>query len=151
MTKFYLAICKNKFYLYNDARKPVNIDGKPFFHYERNKIREATLELTEKIADEIKLADKNELKFFVVENSDAVINESFAKTQGKLIEKTFPLHELLCKTIQELAKNPKLYVKELGINYDGECYRMEDDFLTAKDYSLLALSIDPVELLKFVD
>lgn len=151
MTKFYLAICKNKFYLYDAARQPVHIDGNPFFEYERNKIREATLELTEKIVDENNLADKNELKFFVVENSDAVLNESFAKAQGNLIAKKFSLNDLLRKIIRELAKNPKLYISELGINYDGECYRMEKEILSATDYSLLALSIEPKELLKFVD
>jgi len=148
--KFYLAICKNKFYLYDEACKPVHIDGNPFFEYERNKIREATLELTEKIVDDNNLANKNELKFFIVENSDAVLNESFAKAQGNLIAKKYPLNELLRKTIRELAKNPKLYVNELGVNYDGECYKVENEILTARDYSLLALSIEPKELLNFV-
>lgn len=151
MMKFYLAICKNKFYLYDEARKPVHIDGNPFFDYERNKIREATLELTEKIVDDNNLANKNELKFLVVENSDAVLNESFAKAQGNLIAKKYPLNELLRKTIRELAKNPKLYVNELGVNYDGECYNVENEILTAREYSLLALSIEPKELLNFVD
>lgn len=151
MMKFYLAICKNKFYLYDEARKPVHIDGNPFFDYERNKIREATLELTEKIVDDNNLANKNELKFIVVENSDAVLNESFAKAQGNLIAKKYPLNELLRKTIRELAKNPKLYVNELGVNYDGECYNVENEILTAREYSLLALSIEPKELLNFVD
>lgn len=151
MMKFYLAICKNKFYLYDEARKPVHIDGNPFFDYERNKIREATLELTEKIVDDNNLANKNELKFLVVGNSDAVLNESFAKAQGNLIAKKYPLNELLRKTIRELAKNPKLYVNELGVNYDGECYNVENEILTAREYSLLALSIEPKELLNFVD
>lgn len=151
MMKFYLAICKNKFYLYDEARKSVHIDGNPFFDYERNKIREATLELTEKIVDDNNLANKNELKFLVVENSDAVLNESFAKAQGNLIAKKYPLNELLRKTIRELAKNPKLYVNELGVNYDGECYNVENEILTAREYSLLALSIEPKELLNFVD
>lgn len=151
MMKFYLAICKNKFYLYDEARKPVHIDGNPFFDYERNKIREATFELTEKIVDDNNLANKNELKFLVVENSDAVLNESFAKAQGNLIAKKYPLNELLRKTIRELAKNPKLYVNELGVNYDGECYNVENEILTAREYSLLALSIEPKELLNFVD
>lgn len=151
MTKFYLAICKNKFYLYDDARKPVYIDGNPFFEYETNKLREATARLIEKIIDENNLSGKRELKFFVIENSDAVRNEGFAKATGDLIAKRFPLGDLLRKTISELAKNPKLYIAEFGINYDGECYHTEKGLLTKTDYSLLALSIEPNELLKFVD
>ncbi|MBR0287677.1 MAG: hypothetical protein IJQ82_01735, partial [Selenomonadaceae bacterium] len=68
MTKFYLAICRNKFYLYSDNRKPVYIDGEIFFEYETSKIREATGRLTNKIVDENNLSNANELKFFVIEN-----------------------------------------------------------------------------------
>ena len=149
--KFYLAICKNKFCLYDETRKPAKIGGKNFFEYETNKIREAADRLAYKMADENKLKNKSELKFFVIENSDAALNESFGKVQGKLIVKKFPLNELLRKTISELAKNPKLYVSELGINYDGECYFTDKGNLIKRDYSLLALSIEPTELLKFVD
>ena len=151
MTKFYLAICKNRFYLYDDSRKPVHIDGEAFFEYDTNKIREASNRFTDKIVDENNLADKNELTFFIVENSDTALNESFSKAQSNLIAKKFSLNEFLRKTINELAKNPKLYISELGINYDGECYRIENELLIKNDYSLLALSIEPTTLLKFVD
>lgn len=151
MIKFYLTICKNKFYLYDDNRKPVYIDGEAFFDYETNKIREAANRLTDKIVDENNLSDKNELKFYVIENSDAALNESFAKSQGERIAKKFSLNELLRKTIAELAKNPKLYVAEFGVNYDGECYSTENGLLTKRDYSLLALTIEPTALIKFVE
>ena len=86
-----------------------------------------------------------------MENSDTALNESFSKAQSNLIAKKFSLNEFLRKTINELAKNPKLYISELGINYDGECYRIENELLIKNDYSLLALSIEPTTLLKFVD
>lgn len=151
MIKFYLTICKNKFYLFDDNRKPVYIDGEAFFDYETNKIREAANRLTDKIVDENNLSDKNELKFYVIENSDVALNESFAKSQGERIAKKFSLNELLRKTIAELAKNPKLYVAEFGVNYDGECYSTENGLLTKRDYSLLALTIEPTALIKFVE
>ena len=66
--------------------------------------------------------------------------------------KKFPTDELLRKILEQLTKNPKLYVDEFGINYDGECYCYVDNSLLLKsEYSLLALSIEPAELLKFVD
>ena len=151
MTKFYLAICKNRFYLYGDNRKPAYIDGEAFFEYEAGKIREATGRLTDKIVDENNLSNANELRFFVIENSNAVLNDSFAKAQGDRVAKRFSLNELLRRTIGDLAKDSKLYVGELGINYDGECYRLEDGRLTARDYSLTALTIEPAALIKFVD
>ena len=151
MTRFYLAICKNRFYLYGENREPVHIDGEAFFEYENGKIREAAGRLMNKIVDENNLSDVNELKFFVIENSNAALNDGFAKAQGERIAKRFPLDKLLRRTIDDLAKNPKLYVGELGVNYDGECYRMEDGRLTIRDYSLTALTIEPTTLLKFVD
>lgn len=151
MTKFYLAICKNRFYLYGENRKPVHIDGEAFFEYETSKIREATGRLTDKIVDENNLSDSNELKFFVIENSDAVLNDSFAKAQRDRIAKSFSLNNLLLRTIGELAKKPELYVGEFGVNYDGECYRTENGLLIKRDYSLLALTIEPAALMNFVD
>ena len=151
MTKFYLAICKNRFYLYDENRKPVYIDGEAFFEYETSKIREATVRLTEKIVDENNLSGTSELNFFVIENSNAVLNDSFAKAQDSLIAKRFSLNELLRRTISDLAKDPKLYVGELGVNYDGECYRLENELLTMRDYSLTALTIEPAALIKFVN
>ena len=151
MAKFYLAICKNRFYLYDDARKPVYIEGNPFFEYETNKLREATARLMEKLVDENNLSSKRDLKFFVVENGDTVRNEGFAKMAETSLAKRFPLDALLRKTISELAKNPKLYIEPFGINYDGECYHTEKGLLIKTEYSLLALSIEPSALLKFVD
>ena len=151
MTKIYLVICKNKFYVYDEARKPIQIDGKPFFEYDRNKIREATLRLTTELVDMNKLPSESELKFFVVENSDATLNEGFMKVRGDLVAKKFSLDGLLRTTIRELSANPKLHVGEFGVNYDGDCYRPADDSLTRSDFSLLALSIEPEALLKFFD
>lgn len=151
MVNFYLAICKNKFYLYDDARKPVYIEGNPFFEYETNKLREATGRLIEKLVDENNLSSKCELKFFLLENDDAVRNEGFTRMAETSLAKRFPLGEILRKTISELAQNPKLYIAQFGINYDGECYHMEKELLTKTEYSLLALSIEPSALLKFVD
>lgn len=151
MMTFYLAICRNRFYFYSDNCKPVYLDGEPFFEYESGKIREATGRLTEKIVDENNLSNANELRFLVIENSDAALNDGFAKAQGIRIDKRFPLNELLRKTIDDLAKNPKLYVGELGVNYDGKCYRLENSLLTVRDFSLTALTIEPQALIKFVD
>ena len=151
MTKFYAAICKNGIYVFSAERKPVHIDGEKFFEYESNKLREATRRLADKLVDENNLDGRDELKFFVIENSDALRNENFSKELGGLIAKKYSVSELLRKTISELKKNPKLYVDELGINYDGECYRTEKELLTKSDFSLLALSIEPAELLKYVD
>lgn len=149
--KFYLAICKNRLYLYSENRKAVYIDGDFFFEYETSKIREATGRLTEKIVDENNLSNANEIQFFVIENSNAVLNDSFTKALGNRIAKRFSLHELLRKKIGELAKDPKLYVDALGVNYDGECYKSENGLLSVCDYSLTALTIEPSALIDFVD
>lgn len=150
MTQFYLAVCKNKFFVFDDARKPVFIEGESFFAYEVNKIRTAVAKLLEQLSDEYNL-DKNEMNFRVVANSDKVRNESLNKELGAAIVKTYKLDELIRKTLAEFAKNPKLYINEFGLNYDGECYRFDNSLLIYDDFSLLALSIEPSELLNFVD
>ena len=149
--KFYLVICKNKFFLYNEKREPVYIDAEPFFEYETNKIREAAVRLKEKIIDENNLSDDSDLQFAVIENADKVRNENVAKELGNLIVKNYSIIELMRKTVSELSKNQKLYIKELGVNYDGECYHLDDGPMWCNEYSLLALSVDSSEVIKFVD
>lgn len=149
--KIYLAICRNKFCLYDDTRKIIHIDGDPFFEYEPNKIRNATFRLMDKVVDESNLSSKSDLCFFVIDNSDNLRNEGVAKELGNLLVKKYSLDGLLRQAINELGKNPKLYVSEFGVNYDGECYRLENELLVKGEYNLLALSIEPNELLKFID
>ena len=148
--KFYLVICKDKFFLYNEKRESVHLEGNPFFKYESNKIREASIRLIETLIDENNLSSKDELQFEVIENSDKVRNGGVAKELGNLIVKSHSINDLMPKTVSALAKNPKLYIKELGVNYDGECYHF-DEPMWRSDYSLTALSIDPSEVMKFVN
>lgn len=151
MMRIYLTIFKNKFYLYNEEREPLYVEGEPFFAYETNKMREAVIRMVESIFYENNLSSKNDLQFFVIDNSDAIRNESLSRELGSAIVKNYSLNDLLKKLLTALSRNPKLYVNELGINYDGECYRMDNGLLTQSEYSLLALSIEPSELLKFVE
>lgn len=99
--KIYLAICKNKFCLYDEAKKILHVDGDPFFEYELNKIRNATVRLIEKIVDENNLSGKSELRFFVIDNSDNVRNEGVAKELGNLLIKRYPLDGLLRQLLRD--------------------------------------------------
>ena len=147
---FYLVICKDKFFLYSELREKVYIDGNPFFEYDPRKIRESVNRLIEKIVDENNLSDKNDLKFVVVENIDPVRNESVEEEIGNLISKKIFIGDIINETVFSLAKNPKLYIEELGVNFDGECYFLQSGELYRDEYSLLALSIDSSEIMKFV-
>ena len=154
MNNFYLLICKDKFFLYRDTnagREIVYIDGNPFFEYDPRKIRESIRRLIEKIVDENNLSNENELKFVVIENIDPVRNESVEEEIGNLIIKKIFIGNIINETVLSLAKNPKLYIEELGVNFDGECYFLQGGELWRYEYSLLALSIEPSEIMKFVN
>lgn len=150
MNNFYLVIGKDKFFVYSERRELVYIDGNPFFEYEPRKIREAVNRLIEKIVDENNFSDKNDLKFSVIENIDSVRNESVEDELGNLIVQKYFIGNIIQETVSSLAKNPKLYISELGVNYDGDCYFLQDGDLWRYEYSLLALSIDTAEIMKFV-
>ena len=147
---FYLIICKDKFFIYSERREIVHIDGNPFFEYELSKIRDAVKRLIEKIVDENNLSDKNDLQFAVIENIDSVRNESVEDELGNLIVRKYPVGNILHEMILTLSQNPKLYINELGVNYDGDCYYLKKGELWRNEYSLLALSPDTSEIMKFV-
>ena len=55
------------------------------------------------------------------------------------------------RALDDLSKDRKLHVKELGANYDGECYHIGDGPMWRNEYSLLALTLEPGNLLKYIE
>ena len=150
MLQYFLAVCKNKFYVYRTNGAAEYFGGNAYFEYEQSKIREATVRLIEEILNNNNLSDRNELQFALIENSDAVRNEIVLKELKNLVVKRFRVNDLVFEAMNELAKNPALYIYALGVNYDGESYHLEkNNPMWRGVYSLLALTIEPRELLKF--
>ena len=151
MLQYFLAVCKNKFHVYRVDGKPEYFGGNDYFEYEQSKIHEATARLIDEILSNNNLADRNELQFALIENSDAVRNEIVLKELKNLVVRRFAVNDLIYAAMNELAKNPALYIYDLGVNYDGESYHLEkNNPMWRGVYSLLALSIEPQELLKFI-
>ena len=150
--KFYLAICQNKFFVYREDKTPESFEsGNPYLEYEPSKIREAIKQLVHEIVDGNNQSSKEDLQFVLIKSTDNVINSAVENELRDLVINGHEATKLVNKVLLQLAKDPKLYIKELGVNYDGECYHLDDNGpMWRNEYSLLALSIDSSELLKFV-
>ncbi len=151
MLQYFLVICKNRFYVYRTDGAPEYFGGNDYFEYEQSKIREAAAQLVEEILSNNNLADRNELQFALIENSDAVRNEIVLKELKNLVVQRYAVNDLVYAAMVDLAKNPALYIRELGVNYDGESHHLDaNNPMWRGAYSLLALTIEPIELLKRV-
>ena len=154
MLKFYLFVCRDKFYVYRAKDRAVETlsSGYPYLEYEQDKMRKATENLVIELLEGNNIEDKNELQFVLIENSDKVRNDTVNEVLGNSIIARYNVHDLVKQAVSKLACDPKLYIKELGVNYDGECYHLDDKGpMYRSEYSLLALSIKPEALLKFLN
>lgn len=148
--QFYLAICQNKFFVYREDKTPETFEsGNPYLEYESGKVREAVKRLVSEIIDSNNFSNRDDLQFVLIKSNDNAINSAVEEELGGTVIKHCEATELVNKALLQLARDPKLYIKEFGVNYDGECYHLEDNSpMWRNEYSLLALTIDSSDLLK---
>lgn len=152
MIDFYLAICADKFYIYDKKNgSQQSFAGNPFFEYTPSKISTATDELLQALIENNNLSDRQDLRFSIIESADPVKNDVVAAKLGEQAVVRFPLGNIVDRMMIDLGKNPKNHI-ELGINYDGICYTPKKSGAARQSsFSLLANTVEPDMLLKYVD
>lgn len=109
MTDFYLAICSDKFYVYDKASgTQQSFEGNPFFEYVPSKISGATEDLLQALIENNNLSDRQDLRFTIIESADGVRNEVVIATLGEQVSCRCPLGKIIEKLIAELGKTPKI-------------------------------------------
>lgn len=151
MTKFYLAVCRNRFYVFDgETRQAEHIDGNPYVEYEQNKAREGVRRLVAALLENRNKEDRRDLHFDLIESTDELLNEAVVRELDERDMKRYSAVDLMNRALVELSKDRSLYIRELGANYDGECYHIGDGPMWRSEYSLLALTLEPNGLLKYV-
>ena len=151
MKNFYLAVCRNRFYVYDgETRQAEHIDGNPFVEYEPNKAREGVRRLVTSMLENRNKEDRWEFHFDLIESTDGLLNEAVTRELAERDMKRYAAADLVGRAINDLLNDPKLHVRELGVNYDGECYYAGEDLMRRGEYSLTALTLTPEALLKYV-
>lgn len=85
-----------------------------------------------------------------MENSDSVRNEKVRRVLGNKIKATYKITDVLDATVKNLSRQKDLYIDRLGINFDSESYQLKAGRLKREAYSLLAYTIMPNELVKYL-
>lgn len=149
---FYLIILKKSLYVYrkkNEAFIPEYIEGKLAEDYELKNLEDKVKKIIEYIAEANNLTP-DEVHISVVENSDSVRNEKVRRVLGNKIKATYKITDVLDATVKNLRRQKDLYIDQLGINFDGESYQLKAGRLKREAYSLLAYTIMPNELVKYL-
>lgn len=149
--KFYLAVCRNRFYVFDgETRQVERIDGNPYVEYEQNKVREGVRRLVAALLENRNKEDRWELHFDLIESTDELLNEAVIRELDERDMKRYSAVDLMNRALVELSKDRSLHIRDLGANYDGECYHIGDGPMWRNEYSLLALTLEPTDLLKYV-
>ena len=148
-----MIIGKNAFFLYrkNDKNFEIEyIDGNPYYQYILHEIKLYAEQVLTALVDINNLDDKNEIELIIIENSDHVRNVNVEQVLEKYIKERLKLDTVLLRIMHDLLEDKNLYIKDFGINYDGECYILENNILKRDNYSLLAYTINQDMLMKYV-
>lgn len=151
--KFYIVIGKGAFFLYRKNGKsfePEYIDGNPYYRYILHEIKSSAEKMLTELADNNNLEDRSNIELVIIENSDRVRNVNVEKALEKYITETIKLDKLILRLMHDLLKRDNLYIDQLGINYDEECYVMKSNNLERSNYSLLAYTVNQDMLIHYV-
>ncbi len=152
MKKFFLVIGKDKFFIYsrdNKGVEPVFIDGNPFRQYNPQNIKQDMTDLLEYLADAYNEASTDELEFSVVENSDRVCTANVSSVLGNRMKEQFSLDKIIANGMHHLQNDVSLHIKDYGVNYDGNSYKLEGDMAKKVEYSLLGFRLEPKQIMEY--
>ena len=149
MLELYLLICTDRLYVYEKNMNIQSFDGNPYFEYEPSKVAPAVDELIAILVENNNLSGVDELRFLLVESSEQVRNEVVAGKLADNLIRRYPLTEAIERAITDMGRDKKNHM-ELGLNYDGHSYNIEQGIIKEKEFDLLSLTIEPSVLLKYV-
>ena len=149
MLELYLLICIDRLYVYEKNMNIQSFDGNPYFKYEPSKVAPAVDGLIAALVENNNLSGVDELRFLLVESSEQVRNEVVAGKLADNLIRRYPLTEAIERAITDMGRDKKNHM-ELGLNYDGHSYNIEQGIIKEKEFDLLSLTIEPSVLLKYV-
>lgn len=150
MLELYLVICTDKFYVFEKGGGSVqSFDGNPYFEYEPSKISTATKNLLDSLLENNNLDSRDDLRFFVVESWDLVRNEIVLGRLGENVVHSYSLAEAIERAFGDFSQDARKYM-EFGLNYDGHSYQLEQGRTRSGEFNLLAMTIEPQTLLRYI-
>lgn len=153
MQTFYMIIGKDALYLYEKNGRNYNrqyIEGNPEFHYQLNNIKKDIEKLLEVLVEEYNLDNQSELTFVVVGNGNSVVTEVITKALDGHISDKRDMGFIMPEIIQKLYKDEIPLVKEYGVNFDGNNYRLMNGKLGMYDYHLLGYTLNEDKIMEYI-
>lgn len=122
--------------------KRVLFKGRDSFSFDVTKMQIAIEEMLSILEHDYNV-NKDNIFFRVLENDNELINKVVLEVLGDHVRYKHKLQGVMIDVMDELSKidNDKLLIKKYGVNYDGKCYKSDNNSFLKKDYSLLAYNI----------
>lgn len=146
--ELYLVIGRGKLFVFRQREKGFEeefFNGEPCFPYEATRIPEAVEKLQQELKDNYNLACDDPLPLKVILTSDKLLNQAFERALTGMT--MLPLKPLLEKAIRQLSRDTGNFIPKLGINYEGRSYIRQGNGLKSADFSLVAYTLEPGQLL----
>lgn len=150
--EFLMFIGKDNFKIFDleNQCERVIFKGRDYFNFEITKIQIAIIEMFDILKNDFNINNDRNIYFHVLENEDNLINKVILECLQGHIRNKYKLQGTMVSVISELTKlgNDKLMISKYGVNYDGKCYKLDNNTFIKKDFSLLAYTINEELLIK---
>ena len=141
---FLLFLGDDKFKVFEleNQCKRVFFKGRDSFSFEVTKMQFAIEEMLSILEHEFNI-NKDNIFFRVLESDNELVNKAVLEVLGHHVRYKHKLQGVMVNVMAELSKidNDKLLIKKYGVNYDGKCYKSDNNSFLNRDYSLLAYNI----------
>lgn len=164
MQIFYMITGRDVLYLYEKDGMKYNrqyIQGNPEYHYQIHTVKKDMEKLLKELAEDYNLdidmdhvdiqkANNTEMAFVMVENADPVLTEAVSRGLGGFLSQKYVLDSLISDIIRKLCSDGQPLVKDFGVNFDGNNYRLANGVIQRNNFSLLGYTLQPDDLLQYI-
>lgn len=151
--RFFVIIGKNALSVYEkngNSYEKQFIEGSPSYPYDVNHVEEHLDHFLNALANEKNLGTRAKLEFDILENKDPIRTNSVLRILGDYTKDRQKLSDTIQTVIKKLARDKSLWIDTYGINYDGECYRMEGQKLQTHPFDLLAYTVEEDDMMELL-
>ena len=141
---FFVIIGKESLYVYEKVGNKFEkqfIEGSYCYPYDINNGDEEIDTFMDALANEKNLGTKAKLQFDILESEDQIHTNYVLKSMDQYICEKYELADTIFMLLKKLLKDKTLKIEKYGINYDGNCYRINNQQLVKGPFNLLAYTI----------
>lgn len=153
MQKCFLVLGKNRIHIYELLENSFalqRINGNPFYEYTYSNAEKDIQTMLEFLCEEFNLASFAGLELYLLENENQAYTETVINALNNVSATKVSLNMAIKHVLKKIVNDKNISMQEYGINFDGVNYKLQGDEIITDSFDLLAYTIKPEVLVKYL-